>query len=96
MSLAIWKTELKIEDLQTIKFPTGSRMLSFANQREIPCVWFMVDPGLTQPAIKCRIRLIGTGHQTSMPLDQWTFLGTALFGDGALILHAFYTTVSDK
>lgn len=79
----IWKYEL--EGSCSIKMPTGAEVLSVQVQRDVICLWALVDPEAEGEARRFLIH--GTGH--SVPDVPLRFLGTTMFGQGALVFHVF-------
>lgn len=85
MAKTIWKTALKVADLQEIVVPRESEFLSAREQNEEICVWYRCDP--TRMVDESRkIAIIGTGHPAP---DDGQFLGTVSLLGGSLIFHIF-------
>lgn len=85
MSERIWKFQLAPVESQDILMPAGARILTVQTQRDVLCLWALVDP---QARTKPRdIRIVGTGHQADMNTMQ--YLGTAQMVGGALVWHVF-------
>jgi len=84
MTYTVWKTELKLRDVQDIDVPEGAELLTAREQHEQVCVWFKCDP--LNLKIKRRIALVGTGHPAP---DGARYVGSAHLQGGSLILHVF-------
>lgn len=72
--------------------PAGTKALAFANQHEEPAVWYeRYEHGLESHALE--FMLVGTGIAfPSVPSDngdRWTYMGTAQFYGGNLVLHCY-------
>lgn len=81
----VYKFEIPFLDHITLPLPKDAELLHFASQGGAPMIWALVDP--TQPQQDRSFRLAGTGH----PIEEegLTFVGTAMFGGGALVFHLF-------
>lgn len=90
MSRTIHKYTLMTESkifVNLIVFPKGAKILAVGNQHERFVLWAEIDP---RAAPERRSFVVyGTGHP--MPDDPGTYLGTASFADGTLVLHAYET-----
>ena len=88
MNYRIWKFELQIEDMQEVRMPAGSEILSVANQRGTLCLWAMVDVSKKATPEFRYIEIIGTGLPVAsdMGVDR-RFIGTVLFDP--LVWHVF-------
>lgn len=80
------------EPVKVIEMLWYARVISFGSQYGRPCVWAFVDPEEKRMK-KVTIRLVGTGHpiDDNIPIGEIRnrFIGTALFNDDTLVLHAF-------
>ena len=72
-------------EVNYIMMPRGAKVLSVAEQRDVACVWALVDP--TQPLEPRTFVTCGTGHM--VPANLGEFLGTVLLREGLLVLHIF-------
>ncbi len=89
MSDVIYKYVLKIEDTQTIRMPVTARILSVQVQRDVPCIWAVVD--LDVIGFEDRQFIVyGTGHL--MTGDEGRFIGTFQMARGSLVFHLFEST----
>lgn len=84
MNRTIWKSVLKVLDVQEINVPVGAEMLCAREQFEHICVWYRCDPSANLEPRK--IAIIGTGHPA--PADG-RYLGTAALHGGQLMFHVF-------
>lgn len=84
MNRTIWKTILKLVDVQEIEVPAGAEMLCAREQFDTICVWFRCDPDA--PKEHRKIAVVGTGNPA--PADG-RYLGSASLYGGQLIFHVF-------
>lgn len=84
MSYTIWKTVLKVADVQDIDVPEDAELLTAREQNEQLCIWFKCDP--SKPTSKRRVAICGTGH--SAP-EGARYVGTGHLMEGQLVLHVF-------
>jgi len=91
MKKVIWKIELSEQGIQNIRLPKNYQILTLQKQRDIPCIWVLVDP--TEPIMVERFEIYGTGHE--IHFDTGTnreYIGT--FQDGSFVWHLFkYTDI---
>lgn len=86
MSKSIYKYDFQTNDTVVIEMPKGAVILSLQVQRERPCLWAFVQPGVANESRWFRI--FGTGH--SIPANfEGKFLGTYQLQGGALVFHVF-------
>jgi hypothetical protein len=82
----IYKYQLSITDIQSIKMPQGAEILSIQCQDNSPCVWALVD---TDNLKEDRSFLMyGTGN----PVDEnykKKYIGTFMMYSGSLVFHCF-------
>jgi hypothetical protein len=81
----VFKYEVPIDDHVTLSMPVGAELLCFANQRDVPTLWALVDPGAAM--VERRFLLVGTGHPVGGEILR--HVGTAQFRGGALVFHLF-------
>lgn len=84
--MEIFKYELKVDDIQFISMPKGAKLLTVQIQRDIPCIWAMVDPDAEKE--DKRICMRGTGHDVSEVKDM-CHIGTFQMYGGDLVFHVF-------
>lgn len=84
MNRTIWKSTLKVADVQEIEVPAGAEFLCVREQHEQICVWFRCDPD--SPKESRKIAIVGTGNPA--PADG-RYLGTASLHGGQLMFHVF-------
>ena len=82
----ICKYPITVRDRFVLVMPQGARVLTVQSQREVPCIWALVDP--SEPERLYEFALVGTGHKRE-DLDGMPYLGTVQLLDGGLILHVF-------
>jgi len=68
-----------------VSLPAGAKILTVGNQREELMLWAEVDT--TASSEMRQFRVYGTGDQ--MPDDPGTWVGTALFMQGAVVWHVY-------
>lgn len=57
----IFKYEIELREHQKALLPDGARFLSCQLQRDVICLWAVVDPGARH--IERTIHIVGTGHE---------------------------------
>lgn len=82
----IHKQKLEIVDIQKIKIPIVSKILSVNNQKENLCIWYACDVRSEMKTIT--IWIFGTGHPIP-PSFEGEFIGTVLMANGDLVWHVF-------
>lgn len=87
---AIHKFPLKVTDYQKIQLNKEAELLSVQVQKNIPCLWALVEPN--NPTTEITIRIIGTGHPIEED-EKLSFINTIQLLDGTLIFHVFYVKV---
>lgn len=81
--LSIWKYELQVTEAQVVRMPAGARILTVQVQRNVPCLWALVDEqAKREPRV---FRVFGTGA----PFDAADAAYVGTFQDGALVWHLF-------
>ncbi len=76
-------------DIAEAQLPHGAQVLSFHEQHGIPCLWALVDPDMNVFVTRF-FRIAGTGHPIEPVRDRVpSFIGTAMFNNGALVFHCF-------
>jgi hypothetical protein len=85
MNSTIWKSVLKLEDVQKIMVPDGSELLCAREQFEQICVWYRCDPKAEKSPRS--IAIVGTGNPA--PGADGRYLGTASLSGGSLMFHVF-------
>ncbi len=86
MAKKIYKYSLSLEAHQEVLLPKGAKILCFVNQYEAPVIWAEVDPD--EPALLRLFHIVGAGHEVP-PQQELTYVGTALFRGGSLVLHLY-------
>lgn len=80
----IWKYKI---DGNNIEVPYGSKILSVANQNDVPVVWFDVDDDMIQMETWV-ICIVVTGG--NIPTNNRAeFIGTILLHNGSDVLHIY-------
>ena len=86
MVRAIWKFQLGVLDEQIVFMPEGAEILHLQVQRDVPCVWAIVDPDARQEPRK--FWTIVTGD---IPDDRSlaTHIGSYQLEGGSFVAHVF-------
>ena len=82
----IHKSELAVEDKQTIPMREGAQLLRVDVQRGKVCLWAMVDT--MDPTTYRVIYIRGTGHDAH-GLVASQYIGTFMLSNGELVFHVF-------
>ena len=83
----IYKYEISPHKLR-LEMPKGARILAAREQFENICIWAEVDT--EQPQETRYFEVFGTGHAMHEDMGvSREYLGTAVLGGGALILHVY-------
>lgn len=83
----IYKYELQVVGTQKIMLPERMEFLCFQCQRNIPCIWAVVDPKAKK--VEYTFRLYGTDHPIEEEKQRLQYLGTAQMHSGRYIWHLF-------
>ena len=86
MNKSIWKFPLETEDTTTIIMPENAEILTVQVQRDIVCLWALVDPNASREPRT--IQIIGTGHPIDGKVNR-KYIGTYQLMEGALVFHVF-------
>lgn len=81
----IWKYEVPISDLFTLRMPQGAKLLDVQLQAGIPQLWALVDP--SAPVVSRGLRLHGTGHDIADSIGE--HVGSFQLRNGQLVFHLF-------
>jgi len=83
---SMWKFPLEVRDRVVVMMPIGARILCANVQRDVACLWALVDPDAGREPRAFRI--IGTGHEH--PSGTFgRYVGTFFMADGSLVFHVF-------
>jgi hypothetical protein len=92
MNKAVWKFQIEIKDIMEIDMPKGSEILCVQNQKEIPCIWALVNPEASME--KRTFNLVGTGHDISIEdFTRFMYIGSFQLYKGSLVFHLFENTI---
>lgn len=83
----IFKYPLRVDDYQTVIMPRGAQILTVQAQREIPCVWALVETN-NEPEER-HFRIAGTGHRMNAKDKFLRYLGTFQIMRDDLVFHVF-------
>lgn len=81
----IHKFSLQQEPLQGIWVPKDATILTVQVQRNIPCLWVLLDPN--ENKVIRKIEIVGTGRE--LPKNELKYIGTFQLYEGALVFHVF-------
>lgn len=82
----IYKYELAVSGQKEITMHKEAKILSIQNQREIPCIWVLVDDKQNLESRKFVTCLTGYPIDT-IPTDK--YIGTFQLDDGNFVGHVF-------
>lgn len=85
MAKTIWKFPLRIGE-QKLEMPAGAEILCLATQRDVCCLWAIVEVP-ARPAEIRKICVYGTGHD--LPDVPGTYIGTFMIESGTYVFHVF-------
>lgn len=80
----VFKVTLDLTPNQTIKAPSGAKILHVEAQHEHPTIWFECEPD--NPNEPTDIELVPTG---GIVPEGYDYLGTCLLSRGNLVLHVY-------
>ena len=85
----IWKFPILISSRVNISIPKNAELLSVQTQRNIPCIWALVDP--TEPLETREFEIFGTGHPIKCDniYISRNFIGTFQVNEDSLVFHLF-------
>lgn len=81
----IYKYQIHVTDLFSIKLPVGYEVLSIQAQDDVPFMWCKVDKDA--PTKNVYLSCIGTGHE--IPPSVKKYLGTFQLRGGHFVGHLF-------
>ena len=86
MKQTVYKYPLRITDIQKVSLPKGAKILCIKNQKEVICLWALVNPDETEfeDAV---LRCVGTGHPIEEPIEE--YIDSVLVYGGSLVFHFF-------
>jgi hypothetical protein len=82
--MEIWKYELK--KYCEIEMPINAQILAVQNQREVPCIWALVNPD-DERELR-RFEIVGTGHKFNYSVEH-KYRGTFQLNGGLFVFHVF-------
>ena len=82
----IYKYKIPVQDEFTMELPQGAYILTVQSQREVPCIWAVVDPDA--PLEPICFRVAGTGHDIEWDTVK-RYIGTFQLCGGDLVFHLF-------
>ena len=89
MTKTIWKFQLKTEDIQTIKMPKGSEVLTVQTQYDQPVLWAIVNPNEEQKENRV-IEIFGSGNPLPESVSETRkYISTFQSLKGAFVGHVF-------
>jgi len=90
----VWKYPLVVNALtvqftQVVRIPEGAIFRHCAAQHNTVALWYEI-PDQDAPKAEHRFQIFGTGNE---PIgDHLTYVGSALFAGGDLVLHVYEVT----
>lgn len=92
MNRTVWKFPVIVNSLtalgtQVVQIPAGARFLHCAAQGNSIGLWYEIPDQDTEVTEKHGFQIFGTG--TGPIGDHLRYVGSALFDDGALVLHVY-------
>lgn len=87
MPLTVYKYPLPMHREPAIEMPKEARILCVQVQKEVACVWAIVDP--EQPTETRTFRLFGTGQPMDIVVGSHRYIGTFQLLAGDFIGHLF-------
>lgn len=85
---AIYKYELRVQDVQTIGLPIDAEVLDIQNQNGTICLWAKI-PDTETTLVAKTIYCFGTGHAMPSNHNQMKYISTVQMSGGMLIFN-FY------
>ena len=83
--MKIFKWELQITDVQEIKMPMRTKILSLQTQSDFPTMWGLCDP--EAQLVTRTFAMYGTGHE--LPQNIGKYIGTFQIMNGGFVYHVF-------
>lgn len=90
MQKFIWKYELQTTDESVIELPKNAEILTLQAQRDVPCIWALVDPNKEKE--KRYFETYGTGHPFAVNASMFSirkYIGSYQLLGAELIFHVF-------
>lgn len=81
---AVFKYSVPLGIQEPIRMPRGAQLLTVQLQRDVPCVWALVDTN--EPNVDRDLRWVGTGHDMA-ETHQHHYVGTIQVGP--YVFHLF-------
>ena len=85
----VWKFEIPINDYFELVMPEKAKILYVDVQKDLPCLWALVDPEPNHPKEKRKFRFAGTGHPITQEPETLIHIGSFQMNGGDLIFHIF-------
>jgi len=89
----IWKFPLgpSLAERIEVEMPRGARLLDVQAQKDVPCIWALVDPAAERE--KRVFWVAGTGHALPRDSGALAYCGTFQLRDGEFVFHLFEEVV---
>ena len=84
--MRIWKFPLEVVDLQELRLPPKSKLLTVQMQYGKPCLWVLLDEN-TAVNVGYKIAIYGTGNP--LPDNPGEYIATFQMHGGDLVFHVF-------
>ena len=86
--MKIFKYPFHITPQQSVSLPRFSKILKVDTQREVPCIWAMVDP--TEKMEEHDLFIFGTGHDLPEDIEaNYNYIGTIQTTEEIYVWHVF-------
>ena len=87
-TLQVWKFPLRVAVATSFDMPVGAKVLHVGRQRDLPCIWALVDP--SAPKEIRRFLLVGTGHDIDLADGfDLVHVGILQTSDERFVVHVF-------
>lgn len=87
MKKQIWKYEIS-PGKHSIEMPIGAEILTIQTQKQVPCIWALVNPE-NKKELR-HFEIYGTGHDIHLDMGiQRKYINTFQMWEGNLVLHLF-------
>lgn len=83
----VYKFPLMSAQRQPIVLTRGAEVLSAQMQRDVLCLWVLMDPDAVN--VEREVTVAGTGHALTNDASKDIFVGTVQMEGGALVFHVF-------
>ena len=82
----IYKYNLELIHTQTIRIPSGFKLLCVKTQNDTSHIWALVDP--KAKLVDLKVQIVGTGHDATR-IKKSEYLGTIFLYNKTFVGHVF-------